>query len=289
MSYWAGALRLCQGLACPEHLGLGLGAVVYEPCAIEDEDGHEYTGRRRKGWGRFAFHSPARLPVVFKYTGPAELGVRLLGFTEDRAHRLAPRRSGGLADAAVLFGLLVDSDSIERRSPEHRLFKPTYPPTIEDSYGLVRSVLEPTVALDSGGGVPAVYLFDSPVSVEGQAERLRRLARRFTSPFKAAADAAGWAFDSPPAATSWLRLPGSTTAYEGHTVTVLADDGPRYSLADIERFCEPWPDYSSDHYGSGWGGSEMRWLDGKPIPGPTTPEQPVRRDLTYPRPKRRRR
>ena len=215
---WPEGLDFCESLAMPDHLGLCMGI-----CA---------PSHHARRWHGFSFYAEWRLPPIFDRLQPESVGVRLVGFEEPTVdYLLRCRRSGYLSEAAVLVGLMVDVDSSQRRGPfpgpRPRGYRP-YAPTIAAAHELACSVLEPTWALDSGGGVPCAYLFTEPVEIASyEPKRLAALARRFTRPFKYAADEAGYEFDSPQAATGWIRLPGGTTDYGDHTVAVLARDGPR--------------------------------------------------------------
>jgi hypothetical protein len=168
---------------------------------------------------------------------------------------------------------MVDVDSNQRRTSRLR----RYLPTIAEAHSLACSVLEPTVALDTGGGVACAYLPAEPMWIEDAADvaAIRRLARRFTRAFAAAVASRGrFDFDSPPGATSWIRPPGVKTAYDSaaevppryddlepdgdHVVTVLSH-GPRPTWDDLVEIGRGQPEHFDWHYGG------ETW-DAKPVP-----------------------
>ena len=286
---------------------------------------HDGDGNRPGRWGDFGWaQGGALLDPVQRRRGRA-YGCRLLTFSGTTAATLHREgRSGRLDEGGYVLGFLVDIDSNARRlcwpegserwddaevwafydevSDDIRDFHP-YPPTIERSYACARTIARPTVALDGGGGVPVTYVLTEALAIaDVDVEWLGRLAWRFTAAFGNAVTGDGWAFDSPHALTSWLRLPGSERgkyahfdpalhermtwalarkhakgerldedmsdlawrAYRPHVVTVLDADGPRYTLAEIEAIAGP--DTATVRRARGYTPDMTTWVDGAPIP-----------------------
>jgi hypothetical protein len=173
-------------------------------------------------------------------------GVRLLVFQSSVAKSFGRDRTGGLDDAAYSLGLSVDLDSDERRQPAGgvvdedeeeddggelagleqqmhegaaRTANRRYIPTIAGAATRLDSVLPPTVTIDTGGGACGVWLFHEPYELDSDDARrdLKAAGRGLNERVRRNVDP--WSFDSPGAASAWIRIPGSVRSkYDGHAL-----------------------------------------------------------------------
>lgn len=136
----------------------------------------------------------------------------------------APANGGGrLDELAGVVGLPVDVDVAERRPGDRR----RYAPTIADAVGLL-DPFGPSVLLDAGGGVVAVWLLDEPADPHAA----RRLGVDLVDSIGDACAARGWAFDSPPPHSAWVKWPGTVDAFRRHTTRQIGD-GPVWSFSEL--------------------------------------------------------
>ena len=163
--------------------------------------------------------------------GPAEIarrrhlhGVRLPGVPMLRPVTCARRPANGGGTLDELTGVLalpVDLDVAERRHGDRR----PYCPTVTDGAAFL-AAFDPTVVLDAGGGLVALWVFDSPA----EPHAARRLGGDLVAAVGHAAASRRWAFDSPPPHAAWVKVPGCVDLFYGRTVAELDVTGPRWSF-----------------------------------------------------------
>jgi hypothetical protein len=110
-----------------------------------------------------------------------------------------PRVAGRLDELACALGVMVDLDVAERRPGDRRRYCPTILAGLE-----FLAPYRPSVIVDAGGGLAAVWLFARPVNPADS----RDLAADVIVDIGLAADQRGWAFVSPPFGGQWLKVPG---------------------------------------------------------------------------------
>lgn len=90
--------------------------------------------------------------------------------------------------------------------------KKTYPPTIEDAVTLVRGIgVEPSLIVDTGGGIHAWWLLDEPWLFADAVDRKRAadLCRGWVTTVQVFARVRGWSVDSVGDLSRIMRLPGT--------------------------------------------------------------------------------
>ena len=135
-----------------------------------------------------------------------------------------PANGGGTLDElSSVLGLPIDLDIAERRAGDSRRYCPTV--------GAGRAFLErfaPTVTLDAGGGLVAVWMFDRPADPHAA----RQLGRDLHDAIERAAREHGWVFDSPTPYAAWVKVPGVTDEFRRHVTTEIAT-GRRWSFPEL--------------------------------------------------------
>ncbi len=104
-----------------------------------------------------------------------------------------PRVAGRLDELASALGLMVELDVAERRPGDRRRYCPTVLAGLE-----FMAPYRPSVIIDAGGGLAAVWLFARPADPSAT----RDLAADVITDIGLAADQRGWEFDSPPSEAS---------------------------------------------------------------------------------------
>lgn len=141
-----------------------------------------------------------------------------------------PANGGGkLDELTAVLGLPVDLDVAQRRPEDRR----RYCPTIDAGLELLGR-FAPTVILDAGGGLVAVWLFTGPA----EPHAARQLGRDLVAAIDRAAHVEGWKFDSPPAHSAWVKAPGCVDLFRRHITTEVAAGEP-WAFADLRDAVPP--------------------------------------------------
>jgi len=209
-------------------------------------DGHELTilalPDRRVRW--LSDHDPAVIAaaIVEVDSTPGVDAVYLsMGFARPGTPHHTPEggtRRAGVADVDAILGVWVD---IDVAGPGHVGGK-RLPETREQALAIARSAgLEPTLIVDSGGGLHAYYLFAEPWVLDTPAAHAAAvtLVRNFQLTLGVHAHRLGrWVIDATHDLARVLRVPGSTNRkVEGaHRRVEVIEHHPdaRYNPSDIE-------------------------------------------------------
>lgn len=121
--------------------------------------------------------------------------------------------------------------------PEH---KTGAAPDIDSAITLAKSIVPPTLLINSGYGLQAWWLLDKPwLFREGDNEQAARMVQAFQTMLRAKAKAAGFTIDSTHDLARLMRIPGSENC-KGQSkglgkapVTILDQSDVRYSVTDI--------------------------------------------------------
>ena len=152
---------------------------------------------------------------------------------------LAERRRLTNETAAGLYGLYLD---IDISGPAHQ--KPNLPPSREAAVDLLDEFgVAPTVVVDSGHGLQPWWLFPQPWFFHSEADRAAAadLARGWVAAHRHVAAGHGWDHDAVGDLARVLRLPGTMNNKLTESpvpVSLIYDDGPRYSPSDLELLVE---------------------------------------------------
>ena len=148
-----------------------------------------------------------------------------------RRSDLGAKRRGGLGDLSVALAVWADVDvHVEGIHNDAAL-----PPSKEAARQIVeRMGRPPSIVVDSGNGIQALWLFSEPVEAD---DRLAELSRRWEATLQAEARSLGYGYD----VGNWnldriLRLPG-TLNFKGDApkeVSILSVDSVRYTVDDLE-------------------------------------------------------
>lgn len=155
-------------------------------------------------------------------------------------------KRGGKADLVALPGLWVDLDVGTEGHKAANL-----PPTLEDAATLLEGLPEPTMAISSGGGLHAWWLFPEALELVGDEKTRagRTLAEATLKALQgrviAAAAARGWHADSLPSLDRVLRIPGTRNHKldEPRPVDAIFLDGPRHDLEALASLLSIDPDH----------------------------------------------
>jgi putative DNA primase/helicase len=114
-----------------------------------------------------------------------------------------------------------------------------YPPSIEEAMRLLNDCLQPTMLVDSGGGLHAYWLFKEPWVLDSEAEvkAAADLSKRFQEFLQAHYKKSGWDVDSTHDLVRILRVAGTANRKlpdNPRPVAIILGDGPRYNPDDIE-------------------------------------------------------
>jgi len=118
--------------------------------------------------------------------------------------------------------------------------KNVYPPSIKHAYQLLGVAPRPTLVVESGHGLQAWWLFDDPYRITDDVSR-ERFVTTFTElhdKVALAAQSREWSLDSTHNLARVLRPAGTLNhkvAGDAKPVLLAIDDGPRWSLEDIEK------------------------------------------------------
>lgn len=139
---------------------------------------------------------------------------------------LRPANGGGtFEEVGHVLALAIDMDIAERRPGDRRRYCPSIAVALD-----FLSAFAPSLVLDGGGGLVAVWLLDEPC-----ADRIA--ARRLSDDLHAALVRAGsgrrWLIDSPPPFSAWVKVPGLRDHFRQHVVGELVTDGPPWSFLEL--------------------------------------------------------
>lgn len=139
----------------------------------------------------------------------------------------------GRADSTSgIGGLWVD---IDWQGDGHK--KTGLPRNRQDAMSLLSFLpAQPTVVLETGGGIHAWWMFEEPWLFLEEGERIAaaRLARGWQDVVAQAAKVRGWNIDRTHDLSRVLRLPGSLSHKHGKIVVAISADGPRYNPGDFD-------------------------------------------------------
>jgi hypothetical protein len=148
--------------------------------------------------------------------------------------RLGVVGRGTAADSVELPGVFPDVDyGTVGHSAKNN------PPDAESAWKIiVKSGLpEPTIVIDSGGGLYPRWLFPHPVNIESVGfEAADLLIKKYHAALQNAAHDLGWDFgDECKDLATVMRLPGSRNRKNGtdRPCRILSDNGPRYSFDEL--------------------------------------------------------
>jgi hypothetical protein len=134
-----------------------------------------------------------------------------------------PESAGKLQELATALGVMVDLDVAERRPGDRRRYCPSILAGLE-----FLAPYKPSVIIDAGGGLAAVWLFDRPV----HPVLTRDLATDVITDVGLAAERRGWEFDSPAFGGQWLKAPGCHDHFRRHDVAELCG-GPVWGFEHL--------------------------------------------------------
>lgn len=151
-----------------------------------------------------------------------------------RKQDLGPHRRGAKGDVVALTALWVDVDV---QGPGHAAAN--LPPTFSDAVDLLDAVpAEPTAVVDSGGGLHAYWILDTPFVVTSAATRkwFEGLVARLQSRVQAAAGTRGWHVDATADCTRVLRAAGTSNRKIAGTPTAcytVDQGGSKHSVDQL--------------------------------------------------------
>ena len=162
---------------------------------------------------------------IYTGVGLAPPGVRIPAKNRVKAH-----------ETAGIPGLWADIDVVHSVHKKSEL-----PPTIEAARAALSQFPQPaTILVDSGHGLQAWWLFDTPWLFTENPDAERNQANGLTiwwhDQIAGLLSKNGWQTDSTHDLARLMRIPGTTNhkdPAEPVPVTVLIDDGPRYPQADF--------------------------------------------------------
>jgi hypothetical protein len=136
------------------------------------------------------------------------------------------------ASAYVLPGLYADIDLASGAHAASAL-----PTNTAQAMGFLHTFPDPpSLVLDTGGGLHAYWLFETPLYLTTEAERIavEQVLRRFAYTICQAGAARGWTLDDLRDLARVLRPPGTINFKYGRSVHVLTETEARYTLADFD-------------------------------------------------------
>ena len=140
-------------------------------------------------------------------------------------------------DVVGIPGVWADIDVIG--GPEH---KENAAPTEEEARSLAESILVPTLIVNSGYGIQALWLFTDGVwTFETEEDRTdaKQMVQGFQAALRAEAQIRGYGIDSTHDLARLIRVPGGFNHKGGEPapVELLDDGGPRYTREQIKEKC----------------------------------------------------
>lgn len=111
-------------------------------------------------------------------------------------------------------------------------------PDIKSAIKLSKSIVAPTLIINSGYGIQAWWLFEQPwlFYSPDDNKQAARIVQAFQSMLRAKAKEAGYTIDSTHDLARLMRIPGSFNCkgVEKMSVTIVSDDGPLHGVQSIE-------------------------------------------------------
>jgi hypothetical protein len=140
---------------------------------------------------------------------------------------------GTAEDVYVIPGLWFDADTLEGSHAQDKL-----PATRNDVLGFLTGnlPLQPSLVVDTGGGVHCYWLFKEPFIIEDDADRaeITALMKRFQYFIRQCAkELHGWKFDNTADLPRILRLPGTANKY-GDVTRIIQDNPERHNPFDFD-------------------------------------------------------
>jgi putative DNA primase/helicase len=153
------------------------------------------------------------------------------------AHKDHGRARRARSDQAIaIAGLWLDIDI--NGGPDN---KTDAAPHRDEAHRLASSLASPTVLVNSGHGLQAWWLLDSPwrFATRTEQQHAARLAAQWHELHRRTARARGFGLDSTHDLARLMRLPGTLNGKgpEPVPVEVLDTDGPRYPLEQLRTLC----------------------------------------------------
>ena len=152
-----------------------------------------------------------------------------------------PRDRGGEAEVTCVVELHAD---VDLKRPGHA--DQSRPETAEEALAVVREAvgLEPSLVVDSGGGLHLYWLLREPCDLFDATDResAKAASEGLQSCIRAAFKARGWTLDNTSDLCRILRPAGTVNRkVEPRAVRVVAESAARYNPSDFERFSETRP------------------------------------------------
>jgi hypothetical protein len=173
---------------------------------------------------------------------PYVIGKRDI-YTRITLLRSRPERRGRAEDSAALPGVWLEVDVAGGPTSQGTVVSGGAP-DVRAATDLCHRVLQPTLMVRSGYGVHAYWLFDIPwvFASAAQRELAAQLVASWQRRMRREAHAMGIdKLDATHDLARVLRVPGTLNGKGAEPVPVvlLDDGGPRYSMLEIERHCDP--------------------------------------------------
>jgi hypothetical protein len=142
-----------------------------------------------------------------------------------------PEMAGRIGELATALGVMVDLDVAELRPGDRRRYCPTVMTALE-----FLAPYRPSVIVDAGGGLAAVWLFDQPT----EPAAARDLATDVITDVGLATEQRGWEFDSPAFGGQWLKVPGCHDHFRRVEVSELSG-GPVWEFDQLRSIVPRYP------------------------------------------------
>jgi hypothetical protein len=157
-----------------------------------------------------------------------------------------PPKAGKLGELSAALGVMIDLDVAERRPGDRRRYCPTILAGLE-----FLAPYRPSVIIDAGGGLAAVWLFDRPADPPASKD----LAADIITDVGLATDQRGWEFDSPQFSGQWLKVPGCHDYFRRFDVAEVSG-GPTWEFEQLRAVVPRYPRRSA-----------RRWvyIEGRPV------------------------
>jgi hypothetical protein len=150
---------------------------------------------------------------------------------------LGKEKRGAAKDVIGIPGFWADIDV--NGGPDN---KTGHAPDVDAALDLVGVALPPTIIVNSGYGIQGWWLFEEPWIFPNGEERKRaaQLSAGWIARMRKEAKARGFTIDAVQDLARLMRVPGTVNGKGGQAsdVTVVKDDGPRYSLEVIAEHVE---------------------------------------------------
>lgn len=179
-------------------------------------------------WKIEPYHSAEGLAGVNGNSGDVYIRASLV-------HDHVTTGRGSAADTAAIVGLWLEID-INGTPDGNGGVKSGVAPNRDKALRLAHAIAEPTVLVDSGGGIHAWWLADKrPIRIDpAQREAVEQFLWDWQQAHR---ERVPWSIDSTHDLARILRLPGTHNNKSGQprAVRVISDAGPEYRLADLRK------------------------------------------------------